>query len=250
MEEMKSRYLIFGATGGIGEALSQLLSEQGDSLVLVGRSSEKLDRLAEKTKASAVNDSLEDWNQATEIVNRAQETLGGLDGIAVCIGSVLLKPAHLTSPEEFQSVLNTNLTTTFGILRAGAKAMFSSGGSIVLMASAAAHIGIANHEAIGAAKAGVAGLMRSAAATYAPRGIRVNCVSPGLVETPLTERLLQTSAGRAASEKMHPLGRIGRTQEVARAIAWLLSPEQSWVTGQDIGVDGGLSAVLPRATAR
>jgi 3-oxoacyl-[acyl-carrier protein] reductase len=124
--------------------------------------------------------------------------------------------------------------------------MMQAGGSIVLSSSAAARVGLANHEAIAAAKAGVIGLMLSAAASYAPRGIRVNCVAPGLVRTPLTARTTANEASLAASTGMHALGRIGEPEDVAAAIAWLLDPAQGWVTGQVIGVDGGLATVRPR----
>ena len=80
-------------------------------------------------------------------------------------------------------------------------------------------------------------------AAYAPRGIRVNVVSPGLVRTPLSEHLTQNPASEKASLAMHPLGRLGEPGDVARAIAWLLDPEQSWVTGQVLGVDGGLGSI-------
>jgi NAD(P)-dependent dehydrogenase (short-subunit alcohol dehydrogenase family) len=116
----------------------------------------------------------------------------------------------------------------------------------VLCATAAARAGFANHEAIAAAKGGVMGLMLSAAATYAPRGIRVNCVAPGLVETPLTARITGNETALEASRAMHALGRIGHPEEVASAIAWLLDPENSWITGQTIGVDGGLGTLRPR----
>jgi NAD(P)-dependent dehydrogenase (short-subunit alcohol dehydrogenase family) len=99
---------------------------------------------------------------------------------------------------------------------------------------------------VAAAKAGVEGLTRAAAASYARRGIRVNCVAPGLVETPLSRRLTSDPALRRASEAMHPLGRIGTPQQVASAIDWLLQPEQCWVTGQVIGIDGGLGPLRVR----
>ena len=124
--------------------------------------------------------------------------------------------------------------------------MLNAGGSIVLVSSAAARIGLANHEAVAAAKAGVIGLTLSAAATYGPRGIRVNCVAPGLVRTPLTARLTANEASLKASTAMHALGRIGEPQDVAKAIEWLLSPEQSWITGQLLGIDGGLGSVRSR----
>ena len=109
----------------------------------------------------------------------------------------------------------------------------------------AARAGLSNHEAIAAAKAGVIGLTLSAAATYARQHIRINCVAPGLVRSPLTRKLTESEAALKASTNMHPLGRIGEPSDVASALAWLLDPEQSWVTGQVLGVDGGLSSLRP-----
>jgi NAD(P)-dependent dehydrogenase (short-subunit alcohol dehydrogenase family) len=123
----------------------------------------------------------------------------------------------------------------------------ADGGSVVLVSSAAARLGLANHEAIAAAKAGVIGLTLSAAATYAPKGIRVNAVAPGLVRTPLTARVTGSEPALNASTSLHALGRIGEPDEVAGAIAWLLDPAQSWITGQVLGVDGGLATVRSRA---
>ncbi len=244
---MPHRYLIFGATGGIGGSLVRLLTAEGNQVAISGRNADSLSRLQAETGATPFPGDLEEWDRAKEIVESAAEYLGGLDGVASCIGSLLLKPAHLTTRDQYDSVLATNLTTSFGIVRAATKALFSSGGSIVLTATAAAKTGIANHDAIATAKAGVIGLTQSPAATYAPRKIRLNCVAPGLVETPLSEAILSNPAGRLASEQMHPLGRIGNAEEIARSIAWLLSPDQGWITGQILAVDGGLSSLLPRA---
>jgi NAD(P)-dependent dehydrogenase (short-subunit alcohol dehydrogenase family) len=163
---------------------------------------------------------------------------------------LLLKPAHLTTEADWHAVLAANLTTAFSTVRAGARAMMESGGSIVLVSSAAARVGLANHEAIAAAKAGIIGLTLAAAATYAEHGIRVNCVAPGLVQTPLTVRVTASEASRKASLAMHPLGRLGDPADVAGAIAWLLSRQQSWITGQVIGVDGGLGTVHAKHARR
>ena len=167
-----------------------------------------------------------------------------------CAGSLLLKPAHMTTGEEWMQTLNANLTTAFNVLRtATSRMMRSGGGSVVLMASAVAQRGMINHEAIAAAKAGVVGLTQSAAATYARYHIRVNCVAPGLTRTPLTDSLTKNEASLKASAALHPLGRIGEPEEVASAIHWFLNPQQSWVTGQVLGVDGGLGSVQARTIA-
>jgi NAD(P)-dependent dehydrogenase (short-subunit alcohol dehydrogenase family) len=184
-----------------------------------------------------------DVGAVERLAAEVRERHGRLDGVVNCVGSVLLKPAHLTSVEEWNSVIETNLTTSFAAVRASAKAMRGSGGSVVLMSSAAAHQGLQNHEAIAAAKAGVEGLARSSAASYARQGIRVNAVAPGLVRTPLTARITGNPAGEKASLSMHALGRLGEPSDVASMVVWLLDAENTWVTGQVFGVDGGLGAL-------
>ena len=122
----------------------------------------------------------------------------------------------------------------------------TGGGSVVLCSSVAAQRGLINHEAIAAAKAGVEGLALAAAASYARYGVRVNCVAPGLTRTNLTRALTQNENVARTSAALHPLGRIGEPAEVASAICWLLDQEQCWVTGQVIGVDGGLGRIQAR----
>jgi NAD(P)-dependent dehydrogenase (short-subunit alcohol dehydrogenase family) len=182
------------------------------------------------------------------LVADAAADFGPVAGVVNCAGSLLLKPAHLTSQAEFEQTVALSLTTAFAAVRAAGRTLAAQpgGGAVVLVSSAAARTGLANHEAIAAAKAGVVGLTQSAAATYAPRGVRVNCVAPGLVRTPLTARITGSPAGEQASVAMHALGRLGEPDDVAAMIAYLLSAEAAWVTGQVIGVDGGLATVRTR----
>lgn len=238
--------VVFGATGGIGSALCRRLAHGGATVVAVARDRA---RLRERLAGTPVVESVIDPSRPEEIedcLKEAAQRHGSLHGIANCIGSLLLKPAHITTDEEWNSVLAVNLTTSFHIVRAAVRTLSGPGGSIVLVSSAAAQVGLANHEAIAAAKAGVVGLCLAASASYAARGIRVNCVSPGMTRTPLTARITGSEASLRATTAMHALGRIGEAAEVASGIAWLLDPEQSWITGQVLGIDGGLARIRPR----
>ena len=244
--EQRPAYVVFGATGGIGQALCRRLAARGARLMIAGRSQEKLQPLADELTAQTCALNATRFEEVDACIENALQLFGRLDGVANCIGSIVLKPAHSTSEVEWSDTIAANLTTAFAITRASTKAMLNTGGSIVLVSSAAARIGLANHEAIAAAKAGVIGLTLSAAATYGPRGIRVNCVAPGLVRTPMTTRLTTNDTTLKMSTAMHALGRIGEPADVAAAIEWLLSPEQSWVTGQVLGIDGGLGSIRAR----
>lgn len=244
--DSKPTYVILGATGGIGSELCRRLLASGANVVGASRNPDKVRELAETCGVRPFTLDATASGQVDACLADAQEAFGRIDGVANCVGSLILKPAHLTTDSEWQTTLATNLTTAFATVCAGAKTMMSTGGSIVLVSSAAARVGLANHEAIAAAKAGIIGLALAAAASYAERGIRVNCVAPGMVRTPLTARLTANEASLRASVAMHPLGRIGEPSDVAAAIAWLLDPQQSWVTGQVFGIDGGLATVRVR----
>ncbi|MFB6286777.1 MAG: SDR family NAD(P)-dependent oxidoreductase [Candidatus Bipolaricaulia bacterium] len=239
--------VIYGATGGVGSALCRRLAERDQPLVLAGRSGADLSALADEldTETSTVEVDAADPDSIKAAIDRAGSEFERVDSVANCIGSVLVKPAHRTSDDEYRETVTINLDSAFAVVRAAAQAMRREGGSIVLVSSAAARVGLPNHEAIAAAKGGVMGLTLSAAATYALRGIRVNCVAPGLTETPATEALTANDTSREASERMHALGRLGRPDEVAAMIEWLLHDNNAWVTGQTFGVDGGLATVRP-----
>lgn len=231
---------ILGATGGVGSALAHILKQRGFKLALIGRKTDALLALDTELDTFSYPISNADPKEISEALTEAKAAMGRLDGIANCIGSLLLKPAHLTSDSELDSVLSVNLGTAFAAVR-GAAQLMEEGGSVVLVSSAAARVGLANHEAIAAAKAGIEGLMRSAAATYASRGIRFNAVAPGLLKSGLTRRLWENETSESVSAAMHPLGRLGEPHEVASLMAWLLDPINNWITGQVIGVDGGLA---------
>jgi NAD(P)-dependent dehydrogenase (short-subunit alcohol dehydrogenase family) len=233
---------ILGAYGGIGTALARQLTDRGYRLVLGGRDRDQLDSLAAEIGGIAVEVDGREFDQAQDFVSRAAEE-GQLTGVVNCAGSVMLKPAHLTTRADYDATLDTNLTTAFALVRAAVKELRKEGGSIVLMSSAAANIGLANHEAIAAAKAGVAGLARSAAATYAGRNIRVNAVAPGLVATQATQRIVENEKALEASLRLHPLGRIAQPDQIANLIVWLLDSANDWMTGQVIQLDGGLSTL-------
>lgn len=237
---------ILGATGTIGSVLARRLVRQGHAVLLVGRNEEKLRLLSKELGQPFVAVDFASSSSLEEALQAMADAHGGFQAFVNCIGSLLLKPAHVTTDDDFRQVVETNLFTAFATVRVGAKLLRERGGAIVLFASAAAQIGIQNHEAIAAAKAGVIGLARSAAATYAPNNIRVNVVSPGLIRTEMTRRIWDNAANATASVQLHALGRLGEPEQVASLVAWLLDIENDWITGQVIGVDGGLGHIVPR----
>lgn len=230
-----ARLLVIAASSGIGAETVARLRDAGHEVVTTSRRDDAdADVLLDATDFDAVDGVVAEH--------------GPFDGIACFAGSLLLKPAHLTSREAYDGVIAASLTTSFATVRAAGRHM-RSGGSVVLVSSAAVMAGLANHDAIAAAKAGVIGLLHSSAATYAGRGLRINAVAPGLVETSLTADLTRSEPSRSASEAMHALGRLGTPADVARAVVFLLDPANDWITGQVLGVDGGLSALRPRQRA-
>lgn len=238
--------VVFGASGGIGSELCRHLTARGDTVIAVGRSAEKMQRLASELGIEhAVLDAAR-FEEVGACLQQLQAQHSRIDAVVNCAGSLLLKAAHQTSEQEFADTVSANLGSAFAVVRASARVMMKTGGSIVLVSSAAARLGLPNHEAIAAAKAGVIGLTLSAAASYAGYGIRVNCVAPGLVKTPLTQRITGNENSLRASTAMHPLQRIGEPADVVSAIAWLVDSRNGWVTGQILGVDGGLGSVRSR----
>ncbi|EFJ40176.1 hypothetical protein VOLCADRAFT_108315 [Volvox carteri f. nagariensis] len=243
-------YVVFGAYGGIGSELCARLAQQpGAVVVAAGRDAAKLEALRGRIGCAGTGMVADVLNpqQVEEVISRTTEMYGKVDGVANCVGSIVLKSAHATSDEEFNRTVQLNLNSCFYILKSAVKKMMGSGGgSVVFCSSAVARHGIPNHEAIAAAKAGVVGLMLSAAATYAPKNIRVNCVAPGLTRTPLAARITSNPAALKSSEAMHALKRVGEAGEVAAALEFLLRPDNTFITGQVLGVDGGLGSLKPQ----
>lgn len=247
-------YVVLGATGGIGSELCRRLAEgDGARLVLGGRDQKKLDDLAGELDADTRTVELDatDTGAVDGVFETAVSEFGGITGAVNCVGAFLLKPIHMTSDAEFDEQISLNLKTAFGTVKAAANHMRGAG-SVVLISSVAGRVGLENHEAVAASKAGVTGLAMSAAATYVSRGLRFNVVSPGLIQTPMTQNVTRNDASREASRQLHPLNRLGEPGDIAAMISWLLDPAQDWVTGQDFGVDGGLSTLrpLPRRSSK
>ena len=241
--------VIVGGAGGIGSAVARRMAASGCRVVLAGRNVERLEEVGAEINAQTIPLDARDSAAVDALMQSVLASHSRVDGVVNCAGSILLKPAHLISDQEFADTIATNLTTAFNLVRAATRLMMkqAGGGSIVLCSSVAARRGLVNHEAIAAAKAGVEGLALAAAASYARFGVRVNCVAPGLTRTPMTRSLTENEAVAKMSAALHPLGRIGEPAEVASAICWLLDAEQSWVTGQVIGIDGGLGHVQARS---
>jgi len=235
-------FVILGAAGGIGSAIARSLAADNARLVLAGRSAEPLEALASELGTEAHVVEASDFAAVEALVKQAAATHGSVAGLVNAVGSILLKPAHLTSEADLAETLRLNVQTAFAAVRAAGRVM-TDGGSVLLFASSASEVGLPNHEAIAAAKGAVGGLVRSAAATYASRKLRVNAIAPGLTETPMAARITGNPKSLEVSVAMHPIGRIGTPADIAPAARWLLDPASDWVTGQVITLDGGMSRV-------
>ena len=247
MDDSTRTFLVIGGYGGIGSEVSRQLSDVKANLVIGGRNTTDGNALASDIGAKFEYVDATNERDVEECMKAVIDHYGQIDGVVNSVGSMLLKPSHVTSEQEWSDILKTNLTSAFITIKIAVKYMSNKGGgSIVLSSSVCGRLGMPNHDAVAAAKAGIIGLTLSSAASYAARNIRVNCVAPGLIDTPLTSKLTSNKTSLEVSNKMHPLGRIGNAEDVASAIVWLLDPKNSWLTGQVIGVDGGLGSMLPK----
>jgi 3-oxoacyl-[acyl-carrier protein] reductase len=238
--------LIMGANGGIGSALARELTYDSRPVILAGRDMDALNKLGAELDSPAIYvDSI--GIEATVMVYEEAEKLAGkIYGTVNCVGSSILKPSHTTSSEEWHALLSSNLTSAFAVVKGALRVMIKNGGSIVLISAACARIGMAYHDTVAATKAGIIGLTLSAAATYANRSIRVNCVSPGLINTAMTDSIIVKAKQLFVAESSHPISRIGEPSDVVSAILWFMQTRNSWITGHILGVDEGLGSLLAR----
>jgi NAD(P)-dependent dehydrogenase (short-subunit alcohol dehydrogenase family) len=165
-------------------------------------------------------------------------------GFVYCPGSITLKPFHRLTTEDFLNDYEINVLGAVRTIQACFKSLKQAqGASVVLFSTVAVQTGLGFHASIAAAKGAVEGLTRSLAAEWASQKIRVNAVAPSLTDTPLAGQLLSTADKKEAAGKRHPLGRYGSVEDSAQAAFFLLSDQSTWITGQVMQVDGGMSAV-------
>jgi NAD(P)-dependent dehydrogenase (short-subunit alcohol dehydrogenase family) len=258
-------YFLVGANSTSAKALVGILAERSEtertkkfvSLGLYCKNPEALRlELEEKINLKAFKElkfyegNALNYENLKSSFDNFKETVNEVQGLVHFPGSVLLKPATSTKIEEFEEVISTNLTSAFIALKACLPSFKAQGNqessskvlpSIVFISSVAAKLGLPNHEAIAAAKGGLEALARTTAAssTY----VRCNCVAPGLIDAKMTSKIVQNEKALAASISLNAIKRVGIGADIANAVEFLLSEKSSFITGQVIGVDGGMSTV-------
>ncbi len=237
---MEKTIIITGGLGGIGQALAKLLQQQGWQVAISSRKED-----AVQGNFPLIISDVSSQTGAEQALVAAEKIFGAAPAaLAHCAGQSLLMPLHRTTESQYRQCLAANLDSAFFTLQAFIKARLAdkSPSAALLVASVVGEIGVTNHEAIAAAKAGIIGLTQAAAATYAP-WCRVNAVSPGLTATPAAAKMLVSESSRQLAAAQYPLGRYGEAQDIAQAMAFLL--QAPWISGQVLSVDGGFTAVRP-----
>lgn len=237
--------MIIGGSSDIAMSVTELLLSDGHMVTMLVRDVSRVEKLKSNGVKIVQGDAL-DQEVMSEAISLALESGGGtISGVSHLVGSITIRPPHALKLDAFEEVIRTNLTSAFLTLSLTGKAMLKSGtGRMVFVSSVAGSLGLVNHEAIAAAKGGIESMVRSAAATYSKRGIRVNAVAPGLTDTRMASTILRSDAMREASAQMIPLKRINETEEIASSIHWLLTGAPDNFTGQVLHLDGGMSKVL------
>lgn len=229
--------LIIGGTSGVGKTLLDHLMDTEATLYVASRKEPAVDVL------SKIHHIQLDVN---EISNELDELPSELHGLVYCPGTITLKPFQGLKEKDFQADFNLNVLGAVRVLQASLKNLRAAkGASVVLFSTVAAQLGLNYHASIAAAKGALEGMGKSLAAEFASKKIRVNLIAPSLTDTPLAKNLLSTDDKKEASDQRHPIGRYGKSEDIANVAAFLLSEESSWITGQVMHVDGGLSTLKP-----
>ena len=222
-------YLIIGANSGIGNEIAIKLHEQGHQVYTAQRNAPQ--NLASYQKFNVLENELD----LTQLPNQ-------IDGLVYCPGSINLKPFNRLTTQDFYNDWQINFLGAVKVIQSVLPNLKSSKGSIVLFSSVAAQTGMSFHASVASAKAAIEGLTYSLAAEFAPL-IRVNAIAPSLIDTPLSNKLLSDENKKEAAAKRHPLQKYGHVNDIASMACFLLGKDASFITGQIIKIDGGLSNI-------
>ncbi|MCH8321848.1 MAG: 3-oxoacyl-[acyl-carrier-protein] reductase [Proteobacteria bacterium] len=234
--------LVTGATGALGEAIARALVKNGASVAISGTRIERLKGLAEEIGAIAIPANLSSMEDVDRLAAEAQQRLGGLDILVNNAGITRDSLLVRMSEQDWQDVLKVNLEAAFRLskacLRGMMKARFGRIISITSIVGVTGNPGQANYAA---SKAGLIGFSKSLAQEVASRGITVNCIAPGFIESPMTDGLSDDQKAKLVAQI--PLGRMGTPDEIAAGVLYLASDEASYITGQTLHINGGMAMI-------
>jgi NAD(P)-dependent dehydrogenase (short-subunit alcohol dehydrogenase family) len=239
VELKNQRCLVVGGSSGIGRAVASLLKTEGGDVTLTGRTAASAEAAA-KDIGSDVKSLALDMLQARDIA-RAATAVKGLDVLVITAGMTHFAPTGHDDPAAFDETVRTNLSGTYFALQALAPVL-SDNARVVLTTTVLSRSYFCGATAMSASRAGLSVVLRTFANELVPRGIRVNAVSVGPIETPAWEKAGATKEDKAGVRSQVPLRRLGRAEEVAQAVLFLVSSRSSFVHGQELAVDGGWSA--------